>query len=715
MQDIKENFLRIIVKSFLRMIVGFLFKVEKKDLDKISDILSKSDKNIFVCNHLSFLDGLILGLFIPCNPVYLVNASIAKNPIVKFLLSFIDYLAVEPTSPMALKSMANIINSGRPVVIFPEGRITVTSGLMKIYEGSAFIADKTGARIIPLTLKGLLKSKLSRMGLTYPKQWFPKISIMAHEPVVIETKKGVSNKARRMEAGEQLRKIMQLALFKSNDIEQSVYKSFISSMDYFGKKHKIIEELDGSFINYEKLNLMSHGLGYLISSVCNKGENVGILLPNTPACAGTVLGSNIYGLVPAMLNYTMSKEAFSSCLKSAQIKNIVTAHQFIEKGKLGHLIDVAQSHGVNILYLEDMRKGIKLKDKLNIKYKSAVRWHEKTSGDEPAVILFTSGSEGTPKGVVLSNKAILSNISQVRSVIDIQFEDKVCNVLPMFHSFGLTAGTLLPIIAGTKLLLYVSPLHYKIVPELIYDRNCTVMFGTNTFLYNYAKNTNPYNFFRLRYVVAGAEKVSDVTRNLWFEKFGLRILEGYGATECAPVISVNTPMANRFGTVGQFLPNIEYKLEKIENVEGGRLFIKGPNLMSGYLKDDNPGVIQKIDDWYDTGDIVDVSDDGFVTILGRAKRFVKIAGEMVSLEAVDKIISFCTDKIFATTSKPDLNKGEQIILFTTDETLTKEKIRKTISEKNQSNMLIPSEIRIVEHVPLLGSGKTDYQTLKTMI
>lgn len=708
-------FFRRIVKGFFRSIVKVFFKVETKDLDKITEILKRSDKNMFVCNHSSFMDGLILGLFLPCDPVFLIHTTVLKNPLFRFLLQFVDTLTVEPSSPMALKTLATAINNGRPVIIFPEGRITVTGGLMKIYEGSAFIAAKTGAKIIPITLKGLLKSKVSRMGHTYPKSWFPKVSIMSHEPVTIETNPELSAKLRRKEAGEKLRRILQLAGFEAMDTNQTIYKTFTESMYYYGQNHIVIEDLDRTEITYKKLNLMIHGLGYLTSKFTNQSEYVGLLLPNTPACAATFLALSAYNRVPAMLNYTMSQEAFSSCLKSAVIKTVVTARQFIEKGKLQHLVVATESLGIKVIYLEDLKETVTLSDKIKIKIRSILKWHETVTSQQPAVVLFTSGSEGNPKGVVLSHKAILSNIAQIRSVIDIMFEDKVCNVLPMFHSFGLTAGTLLPIISGTRLLLYVSPLHYRIVPELIYDRNCTVMFGTNTFLFNYAKNAHNYDFYKLRYVVAGAEKVSEVTRNMWFEKFGLRILEGYGATECAPVISVNTPMANRFGTVGQFLPGMEHKLEDIPGVVGGKLHVSGPNLMSGYLKDDKPGILQPCGQWYDTGDIVSVSDDGFVTIQGRVKRFVKIAGEMVSLEAVDKLVGFCSDKLCATSSSPDINKGERIILFTLDETLTKEKLRAVIAEKNQSNLMMPAEVRLVKEIPLLGSGKVDYQKLKTLV
>lgn len=708
-------FLRKYLKPVLRSIARVIFKVKTQDLDKINDYMKQSPKNIFVCNHPSFLDGIMLGLFLPCDPVFLVHTTIFKRPLFNFLLKFVDHLAIEPTSPMALKTLANAVNNGRPVVIFPEGRITITGGLMKIYEGTAFIAAKTQANIIPINLQGLLKSRVSRMGHTYPKTWFPKVSILAHEPTQIIVDPDLPAKERRKQAGVELRRILQNTAFKSTRTDQSIYKSFIESSYYFGESHEVIEELDRNTIDYKKLNLMSHGLGYLTSKCTKKEQYVGVLLPNTPVCAATFLGLNIYGRIPAMLNYTMSQGAFISCLTSATIKTIVTAHQFIEKGKLQHLVEAATKNGVEVIYLEDLKAKIALKDKLTIKLRSMNKWHEEVASTSPAVVLFTSGSEGNPKGVVLSHKAILSNIAQIRSIIDIAYEDKVCNVLPMFHSFGLTAGTLLPLIAGTKLLLYVSPLHYNIVPELIYDRNCTIMFGTNTFLANYAKKANNYDFHLLRYVVAGAEKVTEQTRNMWFEKFGKRIFEGYGATECAPVLAVNTPMANKFGTVGEFLPQMQYQLEPVSGVDGGKLLVKGPNLMTGYLKEDKPGVIQPVGEWYDTGDIVNVSKEGFVTILGRVKRFVKIAGEMVSLEAVDKIVGSATEKPFATSSRADQNKGEQIILFTLDETLTKEKIRAAIVEKNQSNLMMPAQIRVVKEIPLLGSGKTDYVKLKEMV
>lgn len=709
------NLHRRLIKPIAKAIAQQLLHVDTHDLHRVQDAMARHDKNIIICNHPSFLDGLILGLFLPCDPVFLVHSGLKRNPLFRHLLSMVDHLEVDSTSPMAIKTITHAVNQGRPVVIFPEGRISTTGGLMKVYNGSAFVAIKTGAQLIPLTLQGLLKSKISRMGHNYPKTWFPKVTIKAHEVHTLVAPEGLTGRQRRAYAGEQLRSIMQNNLFESMAQPKTLYQSFLSAMDYYGAKHHVIHSLDDTMIDYRTVHLKSHGLGYLLSQHTKEKDTVGVMLPNVEACVYAFMGLSIYRRVPAMLNFTMGVQNFMACLQGAAIRTVVTARKFIEMKNLQSMVDAMLAAGVRIIYLEDFASTVTLKDKLTIKMRSLQRSAVDQDPEEPAVILFTSGSESVPKGVVLSHRALLSNISQIRSVIDIQFDDKVCNVLPMFHSFGLTAGTLLPLMTGTKVVFYVNPLHYTVIPELIYDKNCTILFGTNTFLMKYAQKANPYDFYRLRYVVAGAEKVQDATRQLWSEKFGIRLFEGYGATECAPVLAVNTPKANRFGTVGQFLPHIEYRLDPVPGVEGGQLWVKGPNLMTGYLKHDKPGVIQPVDEWYDTGDIVSVSQDGFVSIQGRTKRFVKIAGEMISLETVEKLAGQISALPLATSSRTDPAKGEQIILFTTDPTLTKEALRAYISSQGQSNLLCPSDIRVVDAIPLLGSGKVDYQTVKTWI
>jgi len=441
-------------------------------------------------------------------------------------------------------------------------------------------------------------------------------------------------------------------------------------------------------------------------------------MPNAAATLGLLLGLSAARRVPAMLNYTAGIDGVKSACTAANVRKIVASRAFIAKARLEGL--VAGLSGFEVIYLEDLKARLGLLDKLWIALaqrfpKMAIVAQEP---DDPAVVLFTSGSEGKPKGVVHSHISLLSNIAQIRSIADFTPLDKFMVALPLFHSFGLACGAIMPLVSGCKVFLYPSPLHYRIIPELVYDRNCTVLFGTSTFLANYGKYAHPYDFGRLRYVVAGAEKLTDEVRQAWLDKFGIRILEGYGVTECAPVIAVNVPMACRIGTVGQLVPCMEYSLEPITGIEqGGALHVKGPNVMKGYLLYDKPGVLQPPSSigagWYATGDIVEIDTDDFVHIRGRVKRFAKIAGEMISLEVVERIAAQSSPGLMhAASNRPDSAKGEAIVLFTTDASLRREGLSAAAKILQAPELAVPRDIRVVDEIPLLGTGKTDYLRLK---
>ncbi len=666
--------MRGIIRFILKSVFRLLFRVRVSGLDKNID----TRKLLVIANHESFLDGLLLGLFLPFDPVFVVHTGITRNFGFRLILSMVDYLAVDPTSPMAIKRIIKLVEGGRPVVIFPEGRITVTGSLMKVYEGPAFVAAKTGATILPVRLDGPARSYFSRISGKAPRRLLPRVTISALETTVIAMPDGDTTKQRRRKAGDAMRKLMQKMLFESHP-KQTLYSGLLDAISIYGRSRRVVEDIKQIEYSYGDLLKMTLALGRLVAKHSEPDECVGILMPNLAATVCMMIGAGAQGRVPAMLNYKAGAGGMQDACTAAKIRTIFASRAFIEQAKLE--ADVAGIQGVRVLYLEDLRPSMGIGDKLWVLLGMLFpRLMEKRSNPEAAaVVLFTSGSEGKPKGVVLSHRALLSNIAQIRAIIDFSADDKVLNALPIFHSFGLTGGALLPMLTGMNLFLYATPLHYRVIPEVAYDRNCSVMFGTSTFLANYAKFAHPYDFFRLRYVVAGAEKLSASVRELWFEKFGIRILEGYGATETAPVLAVNTPMAYRSGTVGQLLPCVEHKLVPVPGIDkGGMLHVRGPNVMSGYYRYDNPGVLQPPSSeagagWYETGDVVSIDDEGFVSIVGRVKRFAKVAGEMVSLEVVEKLATHAApNTMHGATTQPDGARGEAIVLFTTDAALTRD-------------------------------------------
>lgn len=708
--------MRSIIRWVLKNLLQLLFRVRVSGMDKNLD----TSKLLVIANHESFLDGLLLGLYLPFDPVFVVHTGVTRSFLFRLILSMVDYLAVDPTSPMAIKRIIKLVESGRPVVIFPEGRITQTGSLMKVYDGPAFVAAKTGATILPVRLDGPARSYFSRISGKAPRRLFPRVTISALATTVIAMPDDATAKQRRNKAGEAMRRLMQKMIFESQP-KQTLYSGLVDAMAIYGRSRRVVEDMKQIEYSYSDLLKMTLGLGRLVAKHSAADECVGILMPNLAATVCMMIGVSAQGRVPAMLNYKAGAGGMQDACTAAKIRTIFASRAFIEQAKLQD--DIAALQGVNVLYLEDLRPTMGMGDKLWVMFGMMFprAMEKRCDPSSTAVVLFTSGSEGKPKGVVLSHRALLSNIAQIRSVIDFSADDKVLNALPIFHSFGLTGGALLPIMTGMNLFLYPTPLHYRVIPELAYDRGCTVLFGTSTFLANYAKFAHPYDFYRLRYVVAGAEKLSTAVRDIWFEKFGIRILEGYGATETAPVLAVNTPMAYRSGTVGQLLPCIEYRLIAVPGIDrGGMLHVRGPNVMSGYYRFDNPGQLQTPtseagDGWYETGDVVAIDNDGFVSIVGRVKRFAKVAGEMVSLEVVEKLATQASPAaMHGASSQVDGARGEAIVLFTTDAALTREALIASAQALGIPEIAAPRKIQHVDALPLLGTGKTDYVTLKRM-
>lgn len=710
--------LRPLLRPVLYLLCRILYRVEVKSTNPDFGV----PRLVIVANHESFLDGLLLGLFLPVDPIFVVNTQIARFSVFRFVLTMVDHITVDPTNPMATRQIIQLVETGRPVVIFPEGRITVTGALMKVYEGSAFVAGKTSATIIPVRLDGPQRSHFSRMGGSAPRGWFPKMTITILDATSIPMPDLPHAKQRRHHMAESMRRIMQEMIFATRK-PSTIFDALLDSICIFGRKRPMVEDIKQVVYSYGDFLRIVLLLGRIGSRLDVVGARIGLLLPNLAPTLGMIIGLSAFRRVPALLNYTAGTEGMQSACIAAGIQTLVTSRAFLEQANLTEKVGALKE--MRIVYLEDLRQQITIGDKLW--WIAYARWFPHAASrcfadpEDAAVVLFTSGSEGKPKGVVLSHRAILANIAQVRAIIDITTEDRFLSALPIFHSFGLTAGALLPLMTGSSLFLYPSPLHYRVIPELAYDRGCSILFGTSTFLSHYGKFAHPYDFYRLRYVVAGAEKLTQQVRDLWFEKFGIRIFEGYGATETAPVLSVNTPMAFKSGTVGQLLPGIHHRIVPVPGIDhGGILHVSGPNVMNGYYRFEHPCEIEAPasslgSGWYDTGDVVEIDAEGFIHVLGRVKRFAKVAGEMISLEVVENIAHAASPhKEHAVTSQPDPQRGEGLVLFTTDAALTRDQLREASQTQGLPELALPRKIIVLEHLPLLGTGKTDYVTLKQM-
>ena len=705
--------------SFMRSFFRFFYRVEVKGWENYK---AAGKKVLIVPNHTSFLDGPMLSVFLPERAAFAINTYMAQAWWVKPAFALYDMCPIDPGNPLALRTLVDRLRHNQKVVIFPEGRITTTGGLMKIYEGPSAIAQMAKANVLPVRIDGALYSPFSFMRGKLRLRWFPKITITFLPPVKFDAPENLKGSALREYQAEKLYDVMSDMMFRSSNIDRTLWRALLDARALHGGDREIIEDIQRKPVTYDRLVMGSLILGRKLAKLTQGQKNVAVLMPNALGGTLAMFGLLAHGKVPAMLNFSTGAVNMSAACTAAQVRSIITSRKFIEAGEMQDQLDLLAKTN-KIIFLEDVRDSVALSDKLyGLWAKTFTVQALKSAGAEidstkPAITLFTSGSEGVPKGVVLSHRNLVANWQQATARIAFTPEDKVFNCMPVFHSFGLLAGLLLPLFGGVNSFQYPSPLHYKIVPELCYDTNATVLFGTDTFLTGYARSAHPYDFYKMRLVVAGAERVRAETREAWMEKFGLRIFEGYGATECSPAISFNTPMHFRSGSVGRIFDGIEFRLEPVPGIDnGGRLFVKGPNVMLGYLRADNPGVIESSPDgWYDTGDIVNVDEHRFITILGRAKRFSKIAGEMISLTAIEaKLQQLYPDLGHAVVALPDKKKGEQLIMFTTLNQPDRKKISDGMKSLGASDLMIPKIIFQVESLPLLGSGKTDYVALSRM-
>ncbi len=678
-------------------------------------------------NHTSWLDWALVLVCLDDSWKFVASSTTAQTTWIhrKMMINSRTF-PVDNTSSYAVRGMAEHLERGGKLVLFPEGRISNTTNLMRLYDGTAFLVHRTGAKVVTCYLRNAVRVRWVRhTGWT---KWFPQLSVHFSPPLTAPDYSHLAHNVARQKLTQWLRDQMMLQQFQTEmRVGPATLPAAIAEMAAALPNKIIAEDLSWTELTYRKLMIGTEVLAGALAPhfSAERGERIGVMLPTVNGAMATTLALWSLGKTPAYLNYSSGGPVMVSCAQLAGLKQVLTSRLFLEKAKL-NLTPLAEA-GLQFIYLEDIRARIGSATKLaaaagNLLSVGRALRRSPLGPEDTAAIIFTSGSEGIPKGVQLTHRGLLANLRQIFVAADLRDEDRFFNALPFFHSFGLVGGIIAPLVRGCYVFNYPSPLHYRIVPTVVYEKNCTILLGTNTFLNGYARKAHPYDFQTVRYLVAGAEKVQTATFETYSRKFGVRIHEGYGATECGPVLCINTKMDPNTYTAGRLLPGIEWRTEPVEGVtEGGRLFVRTPAMMKGYLNADANAAFQALGGWYDTGDIAKVDEDGYITVLGRMKRFAKVSGEMISLTAVEDALAGaftahyglrCTVAVVAV---PDAEKGEKLVALANEPRLQLADLRAAIRAKGLSNLCAPRELRFVHAIPKLGSGKTDHRELARLL
>ncbi|MDR1509361.1 MAG: AMP-binding protein [Synergistaceae bacterium] len=698
---------RYLIKLFFRI----LYRPEIK-LETLERILETGEQAALAPHHASYADPLLFALFSPRKPVTVISPSMTRRKWFKFIKGAFEYAVVDQNDPFAAKQIGDLLKKRGFIVVFPEPEPTTNGILMKISDSVVSALETSGAWVIPARACNMQFTGFSRMKGRLVRVTAPKVTLLSGEAERLRepAKGGAGRASSRHKLERMIGDVMTLGLWD----KKPLFDTLLEQRKLWGGNHTVTIEPDGTKTDWNRFITMVFVMRTIIERLTKKGERVGIMLPNSTAAITVIIGAQRAEREPAMMNYSMGARSLKKACGIAGIGTILTSRRFVEEGKFQPLADALGQEGIAVKFLEDQAAGLtafqKLSCALSARFARPTPDPEKYA-ERTALVLFTSGSEGLPKPVALSFLNIQANTAQVRSRLDFYQTDVMVDIMPMFHSFGLCTGTIMPLSTGMPIAVYPTPLHYKKIPPFSYEVRGTILLGTNTFLDGYARNADPFDFSEMRYVIAGGDKLKEPTVKLWFEKFGISVMEGYGVTECTPVVGVNRKMRNKRGSVGQPLSCIKTTLVPVDGVaEGGRLVVRGPNVMKGYIREDG-SITEVPEEGYDTGDIVVMDGEDFITIVGRAKRFAKIGGEMVSLAYIEEAVQeVWPDELHAVVSiSGGDSRGEVIAMLTERQNADREELRAALAKNGLPELVIPKKITVMEALPKIGVGKIDYQ------
>ncbi|MFT7461567.1 MAG: acyl-[acyl-carrier-protein]-phospholipid O-acyltransferase, partial [Planctomycetota bacterium] len=662
-----------------------------------------------------------------------------------YLKRFLDFFGVVPisrgSSKAALANITQLLNEGEIVCLFPEGAISRSGQLSEFQRGYEKAALGADAIILPFYLRGLWGSWFSRSSdkLKTIRGDSVKRDIIVSfgPPLPIDTIVDVLKK-----------RIFELSIESWQRYTESLPSlphAWLHTVKRMGSETSVVDTL-GNPLSYNKFAAVTFAFSRLIKRASPE-QNIGILLPTSSAGVIANMATLLCAKTIVNLNFTASREALIASVNKAEINSIYTSRKFLQKLEKKGIDLTPLLDGLNTFYMEDLNESINrsnliinliLINILPVRLLQSI-YGNTVNIDDTAAILFSSGSEGEPKGIMLSHRNIMANLKQISDVLNTEDTDVVMASLPLFHAFGLTVTTFMPLIEGMPIVCHPDPTDALNIAKAVAKYRATIFCGTATFLRLYTKNTrvHPLMLESLRIVVAGAEKLSTDVREAFKLKFNKDIFEGYGATETTPVASVNIPdhldtnywrvqLGSKIGTVGMPLPGTSFRiiepddLMELNTGEDGLILIGGSQVMRGYLNDPDKTneVIIEIDGkrWYKTGDKGHLDEDGFLTIVDRYSRFAKLGGEMISLTSVEEQIRQVLanpELELVAVNIPDEKKGEKIILLIAADINT-ETLRKALLEADTNPMMIPGDVIAEVDIPKLGSGKTDFKAAKNL-